>query len=217
MHPMGNVLDELVEPPVAQTWSRCSRRPSPALPLIWSMLATMPSRSPNCVIHFAAVLGPTRARPGGCRTSPPTIAARSLYRAGARRTFLDLRGPHAPHLGHAAHRVEDRDVVADELERVAVARADEDLDPLCVGLGGDGRDDVVGLVAVELAVTDPERVEHLLDEWQLTAELVRVRARPALYSVYSSVRNVWRDLSNATATCVGCSSRSMLMSIDVKP
>ena len=42
-------------------------------------------------------------------------------------------------------------------------------------------------------------------------------ARLALYSPYSAVRNVWRETSKATATCVGCSSRSTLISIDVKP
>ena len=41
--------------------------------------------------------------------------------------------------------------------------------------------------------------------------------RLPLYSAYSSVRNVRRETSKATATCVGCSSRSTLMSIEVKP
>ena len=51
----------------------------------------------------------------------------------------------------------------------------------------------------------------------LAGELVGVVDRLALYSAYSSRRKVWRDTSNATATCVGCSSRSMLISIEVKP
>ncbi len=41
--------------------------------------------------------------------------------------------------------------------------------------------------------------------------------RLPLYSAYCSRRNVLRETSNATATCVGFSSRSTLMSIDVKP
>jgi hypothetical protein len=41
--------------------------------------------------------------------------------------------------------------------------------------------------------------------------------RLALYSVYSSERNVLRETSNATARCVGFSSRRTLMSIDVNP
>ena len=41
--------------------------------------------------------------------------------------------------------------------------------------------------------------------------------RPALYSAYCSERNVCRETSNATAMCVGGSSRSRLISIEVKP
>ena len=41
--------------------------------------------------------------------------------------------------------------------------------------------------------------------------------RFALYSTYSSERNVFRDTSNATARWVGSSSRSTLMSIEVNP
>ncbi len=41
--------------------------------------------------------------------------------------------------------------------------------------------------------------------------------RVALYSGYCSVRYVARETSNATARCVGCSSRSTLMSMAVKP
>jgi hypothetical protein len=38
-----------------------------------------------------------------------------------------------------------------------------------------------------------------------------------LYSAYSWRRKVCRDLSNATPMWVGCSSRSTLISIEVKP
>ena len=41
--------------------------------------------------------------------------------------------------------------------------------------------------------------------------------RLALYSAYSSLRNVCRDTSKATARCVGCSSRNTLISIEVNP
>ncbi len=41
--------------------------------------------------------------------------------------------------------------------------------------------------------------------------------RLALYSAYSSERKVCRDTSKATPTWVGRSSRSTLMSIEVKP
>ena len=39
----------------------------------------------------------------------------------------------------------------------------------------------------------------------------------ALYSTYSSRRQVCRDRSNATATWVGRSSRSRLINMEVKP
>ena len=51
--------------------------------------------------------------------------------------------------------------------------------------------------------------------WPLKS--VGVSLRPALYSAYCSVRNDWRETSNATTMCVGCSSRSTLISIEVKP
>src|SRR5690606_28586736 len=41
--------------------------------------------------------------------------------------------------------------------------------------------------------------------------------RFALYSEYASDRNVFRETSKATPTWVGCSSRSTLISIEVKP
>ena len=51
--------------------------------------------------------------------------------------------------------------------------------------------------------------------WLLNS--VGVLLRPALYSAYSSIRNVLREMSKATAMWVGASSRSTLMSIEVKP
>ena len=51
--------------------------------------------------------------------------------------------------------------------------------------------------------------------WLLNSSGVLLRF--ALYSEYSASRNVCRDTSNATATWVGCSSRSTLISIEVKP
>ena len=44
-----------------------------------------------------------------------------------------------------------------------------------------------------------------------------VALRVALYSGYSSLRNVWRETSKATARWVGRSSRSALISMEVKP
>ena len=80
-------------------------------------------------------------------------------------------------------------------------------------------DDVVGLEALDLDVHGMRSASSTSlmqrQTWPLNSSGVAMRL--ALYSAYSSVRNVWRDTSKATATWVGCSSRSTLISIEVKP
>ena len=56
---------------------------------------------------------------------------------------------------------------------------------------------------------------RISETWPLKSS--GVVARPALYSAYSCVRKVCRETSKATATCDGFSSRSRLISIEVKP
>jgi hypothetical protein len=80
-------------------------------------------------------------------------------------------------LRDAARRVQDRDVVADELERVAVAAGDQHPEALGLGLGDQRRDDVVGLEVVDREERDRQRRQHVLDQVDLAAELVR-RRRP---------------------------------------
>ena len=58
-------------------------------------------------------------------------------------------------------------------------------------------------------------IRSISGSWLLNS--VGVLLRFALYSGYSASRNVFRERSNATATWVGCSSRSTLTSIDVNP
>ena len=94
--------------------------------------------------------------------------------------LLDGRRVHPPHLRDAPDRVEHGDAVADELERIAVPRADDDLESVRDGLVGQGRDDVVGLVALDPDVGDVERVEHLVQERDLPLELTRGRGAEAL-------------------------------------
>ena len=59
------------------------------------------------------------------------------------------------------------------------------------------------------------RTSWISGSWLLNSSGVLLRF--ALYSGYCSRRNVCRDLSKATPTWVGSSSRRTLMSIDVKP
>ena len=82
-----------------------------------------------------------------------------------------LRG-HPRELGDAAHRVEHRRPLGDQLEGVAVAGEDQHVEVVGEGLGDQGGDDVVGLVAVLAQVLDLEGVEDLVDERQLAGELV---------------------------------------------
>ena len=74
-------------------------------------------------------------------------------------------------VGDAPLVVEDPDVgVVDELERVAVAGDDDDVDAGLVGLGGQGRDDVVGFHPVDGEDGEVQRVEDLPDQRQLRRE-----------------------------------------------
>lgn len=91
--------------------------------------------------------------------------------------LLDRDRRHPREVRDPLARVEDRDVVADELQRVAVPGADQDLHALGLGAGRQRRDDVVGLEAVLVQVSDVERVQHLLDQLDLPGELGG-RARP---------------------------------------
>ena len=71
---------------------------------------------------------------------------------------LDGLGGHPPDLGDAADRVQNGDVLAGELERVAVAGGDDHLHARLAGLGGERGDDVVGLVAGLFHHRDAQRL-----------------------------------------------------------
>ena len=70
------------------------------------------------------------------------------------------------------------DVVADELERVAIGRDDGGLDPGLVGPRGERGDDVVRLPALELEVPVAERLDDRAEMRELLGE--EVRHRPAV-------------------------------------
>ena len=73
---------------------------------------------------------------------------------------LDALGRVDVDVGHAARREQHADVLADELERVAVVRDHARRDALLVGAQAERADDVVGLVALELDVAVPERLDE---------------------------------------------------------
>ena len=85
-----------------------------------------------------------------------------------RRVHVDVRD--------AARRHHQRDVLGDELERVAVGRDDARLDPGLVRARGERGDDVVRLPALELEVPVPERLDDRPEVRELLAQEVRHRA-----------------------------------------
>ena len=155
----GDVPDQLGELPVEQHAARgapAGRRPPCPSPRPPGRSA--PPSEPNSRTHLAAVFSPT----------PGMLGRLSLGVAAQRREIRVLgRGePVAGHhrvrvdpaeLGHPARRVEHRDVLADQLERVAVARRHQHPVALRLGLRGEGGDDVVGLEVVDREERDRQR------------------------------------------------------------
>ena len=92
--------------------------------------------------------------------------------------LLNRRRVHPPQVAHAPARVEHGHVRRDQLVGVPVAGDDQDLEPLRLGLRHQGRDHVVRLEPVELDPRDLQRVQHLMDQADLTLERLRC-LRPA--------------------------------------
>ncbi len=69
-------------------------------------------------------------------------------------------------------------MIADQLEGVPIAGADEHVHAVVGRHGRERRDDVVGLVTLHRDEGDPQRAEDLLDQRDLPFELPR-RRRPA--------------------------------------
>ena len=119
----------------------------PTTPVTLSAFSSSASSEPNWPSHLTAVFSPTFGHAG-------QVVARL---ADERGDVGILLGPHAValddgvavvalELRDALHvRVEQRDVVVHELDRVAVARADEHVEALLGALRREGREDVVGL------------------------------------------------------------------------
>ena len=85
---------------------------------------------------------------------------------------LDSLGRVHVHVRDAARRHHQRDVVGDELERVAVGRDDRRLDARFVRAGRERRDHVVGLPALELEVAVAERLDDRAEVRELLAQEV---------------------------------------------
>ena len=168
----GTSLVSSVSWRLRSTLPRCSRRLSPARPLTSSTWSTSASSEPNSATHFDAVFSPTPGMPGRLSLGSPRSAAKSGYCAGVQPVLLGHRGRGEPgHVADAAPGHQDRDVVADQLERVPVAGDDQHLHAAGGGLRRQRGDEVVGLVPGQRQPRDAERVEHLEDQAQLTLEV----------------------------------------------
>ena len=109
-------------------------------------------------------------------------------------------------------------VSLDQLEGVPVAGDDQHLHAELHGLGGQRGDQVVGLEARHRDRRDPQRVEHLVDQADLAAEVVGgARSGPPCTRRRPRAGTSARTRSKHTAMWLGCSSRSRLISIEVKP
>ena len=170
------------------TPSRCSRRLSPALPLISSTWATTPARSPYWPSHFAAVFGPTPGHAGQVVAGLADQRGEVAVALGRHAVLLgDRGGVHPPDLGHPAHRVEQGHLVVDELEGVAVAGADDHLEAL-------RRRPAWLRVAMTSSASKPSTSTCRMRSASSTSRSsgswpensVGVAERPALYSGYSA-------------------------------
>jgi hypothetical protein len=101
----------------------------------------------------------------------------------------------AREIGHPLAGVEHGHPVTDQLEGVAVAGADQDVEAVRCRLAREGGDDVVSLVALFGDLDDAQRVEYFLDERHLPAELDR-RRRPVglVVGVFRGTKRVSGDV-----------------------
>ncbi len=90
-----------------------------------------------------------------------------------------LRRVHV-HVGDAAWRHHQRDVLRAELECIPVRGNDAGLDPSRVGEGRERRDHVVGLPALELEIAVAERLDDRPEMRELLAEQIRHGLTPLL-------------------------------------
>ena len=124
---------------------------------------------------------------GGVALEPDEVGHEPRRNAVAR---LDALGRVDVHVRHAARREQHADVVGHELEGVAIVRDHAGGDPLLVRAQAQRADHVVGLVALELHVAVPERLDQRAQVGLLLLEQRRRRlarglvAREALQTVH---------------------------------
>ena len=201
------------------TCARWRRRASPTLPFTSSTRSTSASSEPYSTIHLAAVFSPTDGILGRLSLGSPRSAAKSGYCAGVS-PYLSCTasGVIRREVADSLARIQDGHPVADELEGVAVAGADQHVEALRLGALDQGGDHVVRLVAGRSDDRDAQGVQHLADQRDLRAELVG-RLRPVRLVLGERRRPEGRPGPRRTPPRRASAPRrgSTLMSIEVKP
>ena len=132
------------------------------------------SRSPYSLIRSAAVFTPIPGAPGMLSTLSPASACTSITRSGPTPNFASTPfGIDADVL----HRVEHLDAAAHQLHQVLVRRDDRHPPPGLARLFRQRRDDVVGLVALQLQAGDVERPRRLPRQRDLRAQFLPASRR----------------------------------------
>ena len=121
-------------------------------------------------------------QPLDCRFRPDLGDARHIVDgiADQRQIVDDARGRHAE-LGEDAagvehflvHRVDQRDVLVDELRQILVAGRNDHVETLCRGATGQGADHVVGFDARDGQDRPAERRDARVDRFDLARQIVR--------------------------------------------
>lgn len=200
------------------TASRCARRFSPAFPFTSSARSHSSANDPNWMIHFAAVFSPTPGMPGRLSDGSPRSAAKSGYWRGDSPYFsstfsgVNRVSSETPLVGYST--------VTWSLTSWNASRS-----PVTISTSYPSASAWVASVAMMSSASYPSTAKRLTaiasSSSPISSTWLRnssgVLERVALYSGYSSNRHVLRDTSNATARCVGFSSRSVFASMDAKP
>ena len=85
--------------------------------------------------------------------------------------------------------------VRDQLEDVAIAGADQDIEAGLFGASCKGADHIVGFIPFLFHVGDVESLEHLLDQVELASEFVwRCRAVCLVFAVNLGAEGMTRDV-----------------------
>ncbi len=200
------------------TASRWSRRFCPATPLTSSARAISSSNVPNWLIHFAAVFSPTFGMLGRLSDGSPRRAAKSGYCRGVSPYFsttfsgVNRVSSETPFVGYST-------------VTLSVINWKESRSPVTISTSNPASSAWVASVAMTSSASNPSTANRSAFIASSSSPISStcplnssgVLERFALYSGNSSDRHVLRDTSNATAKCVGASSRNVFASIDMKP